>query len=453
MSRHPAGAREQWRDLMVGSRAGVRDVLLMLLPQAVLVLAGFVTTVLAARGLGPAAFGHYGLVLSVTGLTAAFSDLGIGQTAIRYASRAAAEGRTGEQMAVLRWALRLRLAVVAGIALLIAALAPVVAGRLWHAPELALPIRIGLLAGVFTAVASVPSAYFQSTRRFGMNAAIQVGQAVLALAAVLVVAWLGLWTVEALVAAGAAAAGLGVVMFLFAVPRAALLTPRGESAHAPAPAHDADGGPAGFAKYNMISTIVVLVTLRLDVWLMGVFSTAPQIGHYTVASRFALPLGLLLAAVTGALWPRVASRTDPRDALFLLERTFQLSVPLGLLALTYGVVAPMLTPWMFGATYADSQVLAQVLCVRYALAILIVPIGVIGYSLGFVRVYWIVNLVQLAVVAAINVVLLPRIGPMASALALVANELVGLLVVGPLLLRRARQSARGVGGAPGDSTA
>jgi O-antigen/teichoic acid export membrane protein len=444
------------RDLFAMSQSGIRDVLLLLAPQAVLVITGFLTTVLVARGLGPAALGHYGLVLSVAGLAAAFSDMGIGQTAIRYAARAAAEGRTGEQMAVLRWALRLRLALVALVAAALALLAPLIAGRLWHAPELAPLIRMGLVGGVFTALAAVPVVYFQSVRRFGRNATVQIGQALLGLAGVLLVAVLGRWSVGALIMVSVVTAALGALVFLVMVPRAALTPPREEAGAtsvrrrfwtspvepSPVLAGVADGGPGAFAMYNMISTAVVMVTLRLDVWLMGAFGRPEQVGLYTVASRYALPLGLLLAAVGGALWPRASARSDPREALVLLRRTFQLSLPLGAFAVAYAVVAPLLTPWLFGSAYQDSRLLAQVLCIRYALAILIVPVGVIGYSLGLVRFYWIINLVQLVAVAAINVVFLPRIGPMASALALVASEILGVTLAGSLLVRRARQIAR-----------
>ena len=441
------------RDLFAMSQSGIRDVLLLLAPQAVMVLTGFLTTVLVARGLGPAALGHYGLVLSVAGLAAAFSDMGIGQTAIRYAARAAAEGRTGEQMAVLRWALRLRLALVLVVAASLAMLASLIAGRLWHAPELAPLIRMGLVGGVFTALAAVPVVYFQSVRRFGRNAMIQIGQALLGLAGVLLVATLGRWSVSALILVSVVTAALGALVFLVMVPRAALIPPLGDAGatpvrrrfwtspieSAPTLASVADGGPGAFAMYNMISTVVVMITLRLDVWLMGVFGRPEQVGLYTVASRFALPLGLLLAAVSGALWPRASARSDPREALVLLKRTFQLSLPLGAFAVVYALVVPLLTPALFGSAYDGSRLLAQVLCIRYALAILIVPVGVIGYSLGLVRRYWIINLVQLVVVAAINVVLLPRIGPMASALALVASEILGVTLAGALLVRRARR--------------
>jgi O-antigen/teichoic acid export membrane protein len=439
------------RALWIESQRGIGDVFLMLLPQSVIVLTGFLTTVLIARGLGPASLGRYSLVLSVAGLTTAFSDLGIGQTAIRYAARAVTAGRSAEHLAVLRWALRLRLVMVSAMALFVALAAPVIAGRFWHTPELTPLIRLGLLAGVFAAVASAPGVYFQSIRGFGRNALVQVGQALVSLAAVLLVAALGRWSVGAIVVASVVAAAIGALAFLPLVPRAALLSAAGagragargrslwRSPIDPASMADDDAGPGAFAIYNLISTVVVMITLRLDVWLMGVFARPDQIGLYTVASRLALPMGLVLAAVSGALWPRASSRTDPRAALALLKRTFQLSIPLGLLAVLYALVVPLLTPWLFGSAYQSSRVLAQVLCLRYALAILIVPVGVVGYSLGLVRVYWIINLVQFVAVAVLDVTLLPRLGPMAAALALIVSEVLGVTLAGGALLMRARR--------------
>jgi O-antigen/teichoic acid export membrane protein len=451
----PLSQLDRWRDLLAMSKGGIRDVILMLLPQVVIVVTGFVTTVLIARGLGPTALGHYGLVLSVGGLTAAFSDMGIGQTAIRYAARAAAEGRIDEQMAVLRWALRLRLALVLLVGIVLALAAPRIAGDLWHAPELTPLIRLGLMGGVFATLAAVPVVFFQSVRRFGRNAVVQIGQALLGLGGVLLVAALGRWSVGALILVSVVTAAVGALVFLVMVPRAALLptpastaaTPRRplwRSLIEPATALSgvADDGPRVFATYNLISTVIVMITLRLDVWLMGMFGRPDQVGLYTVASRFALPLGLLLAAVGGALWPRASARSDPHEALSLLRHTFRLSLPLGALAVVYAIAVPLLTPWLFGSAYQGSRLLAQVLCIRYALAILIVPVGVIGYSMGLVRVYWIINLVQLVAVAVINVMLLPRIGPMAAALALVVSEILGVTLAGAALLQRARRIAR-----------
>jgi O-antigen/teichoic acid export membrane protein len=149
-----------------------------------------------------------------------------------------------------------------------------------------------------------------------------------------------------------------------------------------------------------------------------------------------MPLTIVLNAINAALWPRASATKSSRETLAMLGQTFRLSFIVAVFAVVYSVVAPLLAPVLFGQAYAASTTLGQVLSIRYALAILICPIGVIGYSFGMVRVYWWINLVQLIAVLVINLVFLPRIGPMASALALIANEIIGVSIAGSLIMKR-----------------
>jgi O-antigen/teichoic acid export membrane protein len=55
-----------------------------------------------------------------------------------------------------------------------------------------------------------------------------------------------------------------------------------------------------------------------------------------------------------------------------------------------------------------------------------------------VKVYWWINAIQLAAVVSITVWLLPIIGPLGAALALIANEVIGVLFAGSILWRRIR---------------
>jgi hypothetical protein len=66
-----------------------------------------------------------------------------------------------------------------------------------------------------------------------------------------------------------------------------------------------------------------------------------------------------------------------------------------------------------------------------------------------VRYYWVLNIVQLIMVVTINVLLLPRIGPIASVLALAANTVLGAIVIVILVWRSlARQKTLEPGNQP-----
>ncbi|MBP1691396.1 MAG: putative polysaccharide biosynthesis protein, partial [Bacteroidetes bacterium] len=442
-----ATIREGFQGLLgslVDSQRGIRDVLVLIIPQVTSVLAATLTSVLLARGLGPTGVGKYALILSVSGVAVTLTDLGIGQTAIRFASRAVSMGDTAAQMAVLRWAFRLRLLFSVAVTGLLFLLAPDLS-LLLNSPDLSPLMRIGLIGGIFTALASIPSIYFQSMKQFGRSAAITVVQTIIALLGIALVAMLQLWSVENVVLVGVFASAVGALIFLLSIPRHALVgrnpLPKsvregfrkiwrnplsGESA----PPLQADDTPTTFARFNLASTLIVLVTLRLDVWLMGVFLEMSQVGIYNIATRFATPMAILLTAIGGALWPRASSQLSHKEIRALLVKTFRFCSILAVLGAVYAVFVPILAPLLFGKAFEGSTLLGQILCLRYAFAMLVAPVGVIGYSLGMVRIYWMINLVQLAVVVLINVLFLPLIGPIASALALLANELIGATLSG-----------------------
>ncbi|HEX7574218.1 MAG TPA: oligosaccharide flippase family protein [Bacteroidota bacterium] len=444
-------ALEALKSLFLGSKRGIRDVIMLMIPQVVALLAGLVTSVLAARGLGPSGLGAYALVLSVAGIATVLSDLGIGQTAVRYASRAVSRGDVGGQLTILRWAFRVRLILSLFVTIGLFLAAPFLADRVWKIDGLAPLLQLGLLGGVFNAFASVPNIYFQSMKLFNRNTIVTVGQTLISFAGICIVAWLGIWSVKAVLIASLAGAGIGTLAFLLMVPHSALYTgtegflpstqrirnllhgPRQEIS----PSETAvEAAPGVFAGFNLVSTIIVMVVTRADVWLMGLLLNQHDIGIYTVGTRFALPLTIVLNAITAALWPRASASKSNRETVVMMSQTFRLCAIVALCGAVYAIVVPLLAPVLFGHAYAESVILGQVLSLRYALAILICPVGVISYSFGMVRVYWWINLVQLAVVLLINFVFLPRIGPLASALALVANEIIGVTFAGRIILKR-----------------
>src|SRR5659263_309065 len=114
------------------SLKAIEDVIVSAFPGVATLLTSAVTAALIARGLGPFGMGQYALVISVSAFIIGLSDMGIGQTAIRYASRAASQGDVEEQFAILRWTFRLRMLFVLGLSLVVFVLAPTIASTIWH---------------------------------------------------------------------------------------------------------------------------------------------------------------------------------------------------------------------------------------------------------------------------------------------------------------------------------
>ena len=441
--------------ILTNSRQGVRDTVVSTIPQIVGVFTGLVSSILVARGLGPDGMGQYALVMSIAGIATSLSDLGIGQTAIRYASRAAAMNDTSTHMALLRWALRWRLSLVFLSTTIFYLLTPQIA-KLWNSSALVPYMRISLAGGVFAALVSIPTIYFQSIKRFSINASITSAQKLISFAGILIISVFGLWSLRNLVLANLFASGIASIIFIAIVPRAVLLPKEIFSKLRKlklrqwfsSPMMNArevnsfdSSTPTSFLKYHILSTVFVMLTMRADVWMMGYYLDKSELGIYSVATRFTLPLTILMGGVSTALWPRASGVDEPKRLISLLMKTLRLSGLVALFLSLYAIFAPTFAPTIFGENYVESIILGQVLSFRYCLAILISPIGIVGYSFGLVRVSWIINLIQLVAVIIINAIFLPRIGSLASAIALLVNTSIGAALTIVLILYKRRNIA------------
>ena len=108
-------------------------------------------------------------------------------------------------------------------------------------------------------------------------------------------------------------------------------------------------------------------------------------------------------------------------------------------ALFYAVFAPLLMPFVFGSGYASGILVAQLLCIGWCIYLLSLPIGLVGYNFGVVRISWLINLAMLIIIVTVNVWLLPIIGPLAAASAFVIATVFGTMCGGIFLWSRMRR--------------
>jgi O-antigen/teichoic acid export membrane protein len=434
--------------LLASGHQGIRDVLISGIPQIATMATGLIVSIVIARALGPSSMGQYALVMSVAGMVMSLSDLGIGQTAIRYASLALGSRDADAHFAVLRWAFRLRMTLVFLIVLFVYCMAPAIAINIWHQPMLTSYIRISLFICIFTAIAAIPRVYFQSIKYFGMNSLVQVAQALITLTGILVLASWSHWTLENLIGVMIISAALGAGIMLLMVPRAAVIARppnickagflEGLKAIWRNPVNETldETGcqverPSTFAFYMFVSSLIIVISQQMDIWLIGHYMPSSEVGKFHLAMRFVLPLTFFLTAVNTALWPRAAGLKDPVAIISLAKRTLRLILLALIPLILYSILVPILVPVVFGSEYASIIGLTQLLCLRFCLSILINPIALISYSLGLIRLQCMINVFNLVVLTGVEIILLGKMGAYATVLARTITTATTVLILLP----------------------
>jgi O-antigen/teichoic acid export membrane protein len=429
----------------------VTDVSILLVQQVTSTGISAITSVLTARGLGPTGLGLVGLATTVTGMTSTLSSLGLNQTAIRYTSREFAANRPDAAMSILRWALRQRLATVLVLSFIAFLCAPLLANNLWHKPELTNLIRVALPLSVIAALAFVPDVYFQSLRKFHVNAVVRIGESTVSLLGIVALWVFALWTPYAVVIVTTLATGIGALLFLAMVPKLAMWSHSDLSLFRlrspisiiryPHELLIQEGDlhveqPGTFATHLFLQSLLVMTTLRLDYILLGIYRPAYDVGIYSIGTQLAMPLALLTGAITSSLFPKVSAARSSHSLRVLAIRALKMSGVACLGAIIYSLIVPELAPVLLGERYRSSILIGHILCVRGCLTLLAAPLEVVGYGLGLAKSYVRLNIVQLVAVSAINFFYVPHYGAIVPALALIANDGIRVVVIGWLMWRK-----------------
>lgn len=423
--------------------------------QGVGLATSFITALLVTNRLGVDNLGAYALVVSIATFISTLAEVGVGQTATRYASVATAKSETNQCNAVLAWSINIR--VVFAVASILTGLlfADWLGTHVWGEGKSKELLLHAFVLGAATILQQCANAYFQTHQKFRFISMTTFFNSTLILVGALLLDNLGLFNLVSLIIISIAAALLTFSLVMINTPWREIYNtsqPRRlffyfsiklNTIQATAQTVDFAYGikPRTFAIYLLSSSLIVTLFTRLDIWMIGALMTEGDVGIYKLASYFAIPLAMAVGSLNTILWPRASKLLTEEDIRNFLHRTVRVSLLLMLPVAVYGAALQWLPALIFPANATVIQGLALTLCARYVLAMLITPVAVVGYAIGMSRIYVIVNTLQLISIFLINYYFMDSLGLYAPALSLIVSELISVAIIWPVMRSRVRTLA------------
>ncbi len=417
--------------------SNLENILTLIVPKAFGLLANVASSILIVRGLSVEDVGAYTLVFGYYMLMLALSDLGINQTVLRYAAKAATQAHEHTQL--LNWGVRLKFLSLCSFGLLFFLLAPLVA-QVWGSASISPLMQLALLTGFANSMLAMPIVHFQSKQTFKQAGILIALQSLFNLSPLLYLQFSGAWSLTAVVISGVVSSFLTLVVGLMMMPiktywdvdtlKACIAEPK---SFVLAPVKQEFNSemeflsPTRYLLFIMPAGLLFALASRVDVWLMGYFLTKAEIGVYGMAQRAALPLVAVSESVDGALSP-VASAIKERERVASFLNS-SLKTMLGIMAmgLLYAIVVPQLVPMLFGEAYQSGVWVTSLLCLRIVVGIASSPFTWLAYNFDYAKAQWLVRIVQLGVMIALNLILLSYWGIFAPATAWIVFELIGMM--------------------------
>lgn len=371
---------------------------------------GAVASALLARSLGVSDFGILTLVITMMNLMIDLADLGLTSTFVRFGSESVALGDTARFQQVLAVILRYKLllgSIVVSLAVLL--MKPIVHLAFAHVDErIASYFLLSLVAASLTIVASIYYPLLQSHKNFRLHSLLTIIRFgskllfiifVIGIAGRMSVPW-GIW-IEI----------LSVLLFLvlnisYSPVRTYSFTVEDKKLQ-----HEM----LSFNKWLLIYQLITLASSRLDIFLVGGFSTSNDLGLYSAASKIS---GLVIA-VTNSYYAVLLSEISAQSSGVRIQShkrraTIVVWLVVAMIPLL-AILAGPITRVVFGSAYTGAGFILQILCIGIAFTVLAYPINAALFAHNRSEVFSLMAVVSAITMIFGNIYMIPRFGSVGAA--------------------------------------
>lgn len=387
---------------------------------AIGVLAGFIMSVVLARGLGPARMGDYSYLLWALRTMTALATLGYALGTVRYTADALAQDRSALAFAFVRLFVRRQVLATAVVAL---GLAPVV---LWLAPaDFRWPLVVMLLGLFPITLESIYTHAAYGAQRYDVTTQVSAVKMTLQLATAVLVVSLG-GDILGLMIGGV----LGVVVSCALQRRSALaLYPKQAAA---IPADIRVEMRAYLLPLAIVAVLDSLVWDRSEIFFLRLYAPSAQIAFYSLAFGLASRAMLAPQIAVGALLPALASihgRGDHAEFSGVYRSALRAVALIGTpIVVVATALAPGLIPLLYGAPYGPVALLMGPMLAVSLIAVMRQVAWSALRATGDRRWGLHATLVAAAIDIGAAVVLIPRWGMWGAVLANAAAQLLASIV-------------------------
>lgn len=360
----------------------------------------FLVTVLVSRDLGPNDYGDYALIVAIFTCITQLSDFGTATSYVRFLSR-----NKGAEAEALGTMVLFKLSSSALLAFLIWLAAPSISAYFFGAPRFTSLFELAAAALVFHSLLSTLIAHLQGLEQFRTYSLVSIAHHGLRLVSAVVIALMSVRELHFtyyLYTYFFVAAGI-VIAVLTQWDMSLSLNWR----------FIKDIYGLGF--WIFLSSVAVIVQMRIDVVMLQKLASPLQAGLYSAASSVAMIFPLITMSITATLMPKMDGFLKDHTVRQFIAKAGRIArlVIIGCIALE--TVSPAVIGIFFGSAYHGAIPVFEILIVSYMFGVIVNPISLIYYQVNQAHILTLVNWAQLGIAYAANLLLIPLYGAIGAA--------------------------------------
>lgn len=395
----------------------------------------FVINALVARWLGPSDFGLYFFFIFFVMIGHSLLGEGLDSGVVRFYAHYQ-KNDTTQVPGVLGSALFVRAVGMLLFVLVMTLASQWLALHLFDDPRVQSIVVVGAVAACGTALLNLGLSLFQAKQQFWLRAIFAPATNVLRLVLVTAYWWAGVLTLKSVLWQQVFSA-VAVIMVVAWVIRSDLAESQVSRRHV--------SEQLRFNVWGALATVSILVYSNLGVPVLKHQMGDEAAGYFAVAATLLLMIEYVTYSVTMVMLPSLSEHTEKSVYLETVRRWLPMCVAVAVLLSPIVLLAKPLIILIYGETYEQSVVVAQILFVSVQVNVVAYPVSVVLLAMNRPGVFALCHVLPIGVWVFADSLFIGEDGIVGAAIAtLTARSTAALLILGSLwwLLRGSADASR-----------
>lgn len=144
-----------------------------------------------------------------------------------------------------------------------------------------------------------------------------------------------------------------------------------------------------------LSSLAVMVIMRLDIMMLQKMSTSAEVGYYSVAMNLAMIFPLITTSLVTTLLPKMDEFLKNHTVKEYVKRVLSNTKYVIGILIILELISPFVIKILFGEQYIESISVFQILLVAFTFGVIINPISLVMYSINKAYLLTAMNWLQL----------------------------------------------------------
>jgi len=191
----------------------------------------------------------------------------------------------------------------------------------------------------------------------------------------------------------------------------------------------------GYAKWIAVSRVFTVMISKIDVLLINLLIGSFQAGIYSAANRITLVFALLISSLNSVVNPRFSGFNSKEKVRSYINKLFVFVALFAILMLVMIALAGPIINFVYGAKYSQAIPVFQALTIGmipFLFSIIVTPPML--YSYGQSSLFAKVSATQVIAMVILEIILIPKIGAFAPAIALGSTNAAATIFLGIKLM-------------------